>query len=245
MRSLAADGRCAGRVDRVHWVRERRSTGALRPRVHRPERRAVLPDGELALTASRPSTASRSTSTSPCRRPGDGPFPTIVMMHGWGGSKTDFESTSPGRPLQQQLLRPPATRSSTTRPAASATPAAAGRAATLGALRQGYIRLADTRYEARDTQYLLGLLADEGITKPHAIGVTGISYGGGQSIELAILSDQIRQARRQARPVAQPRRHAAVDRRRLPALALVGPGRRAASQRPLPRHPGRARSSRA
>src|SRR5689334_12701420 len=26
---------------------------------------------------------------------GDGPFPTIVMLHGWGGSKTAFESTSP------------------------------------------------------------------------------------------------------------------------------------------------------
>src|ERR1051326_8660811 len=25
---------------------------------------------------------------------GNGPFPTIVMLHGWGGSKTDFESTS-------------------------------------------------------------------------------------------------------------------------------------------------------
>src|SRR4051794_17908361 len=23
---------------------------------------------------------------------GDGPFPTIVMLHGWGGSKTSFES---------------------------------------------------------------------------------------------------------------------------------------------------------
>src|SRR6202166_1178039 len=26
---------------------------------------------------------------------GQGPFPTIVMLHGWGGSKTDFESSSP------------------------------------------------------------------------------------------------------------------------------------------------------
>src|SRR5437763_4079651 len=26
---------------------------------------------------------------------GEGPFPTIVMMHGWGGSKTDFESSMP------------------------------------------------------------------------------------------------------------------------------------------------------
>ena len=25
---------------------------------------------------------------------GDGPFPVIVMMHGWGGSKTAFESHS-------------------------------------------------------------------------------------------------------------------------------------------------------
>ena len=57
---------------------------------------------------------------------------------------------------------------------------------------KGYIRLADTRYEARDTQYLLGLLADEGITKPQAIGVTGVSYGGGQSMELAFLRDKIR-----------------------------------------------------
>src|SRR5689334_4979057 len=26
---------------------------------------------------------------------GNGPFPTIVMMHGWGQSKTDFEASSP------------------------------------------------------------------------------------------------------------------------------------------------------
>src|SRR5690242_4982181 len=25
---------------------------------------------------------------------GDGPFPTIVMIHGYGGSKTDFETTN-------------------------------------------------------------------------------------------------------------------------------------------------------
>src|SRR5437870_10404857 len=26
---------------------------------------------------------------------GEGPFPAIVMMHGWGGSKADFESSTP------------------------------------------------------------------------------------------------------------------------------------------------------
>src|SRR4029077_4080945 len=62
-----------------------------------------------------------------------------------------------------------------------------------GACGQGYIRLADTRYEARDTQFLLGKLVDEGITQPNAIGVTGISYGGGQSMELAFLEHKIRQ----------------------------------------------------
>ena len=57
---------------------------------------------------------------------------------------------------------------------------------------KGYIHLADTRYEARDTQYLLGRLADQGIVKPGRIGVTGVSYGGGQSMELAFLNDRIR-----------------------------------------------------
>jgi hypothetical protein len=41
-------------------------------------------------------------------------------------------------------------------------------------------------------QYLLGLLADEKLVKPRDIGVTGISYGGGQSIELADLKNRVR-----------------------------------------------------
>ncbi|HEV2982441.1 MAG TPA: CocE/NonD family hydrolase C-terminal non-catalytic domain-containing protein, partial [Solirubrobacteraceae bacterium] len=57
---------------------------------------------------------------------------------------------------------------------------------------KGWIHLADQRYEARDTQYLLGLLAEQRITNRKRIGVTGISYGGGQSIELAYLHNRIR-----------------------------------------------------
>jgi predicted acyl esterase len=60
------------------------------------------------------------------------------------------------------------------------------------ACEEGFTRLADTRYEARDTQYLLGLLADEGIAKPRDVGVTGGSYGGGQTVELAYVKDRIR-----------------------------------------------------
>src|SRR6185369_7043589 len=66
------------------------------------------------------------------------------------------------------------------------------RAADPSGCAQGWIHLADQRYEAHDTQYLLGLLVDEGVTKPDAIGVTGISYGGGQSVELAFLRNRIR-----------------------------------------------------
>ncbi len=42
-----------------------------------------------------------------------------------------------------------------------------------------------------DTQHLLGLLVDQKVTRPTAIGVTGISYGGGQTLELAYLKNRI------------------------------------------------------
>jgi dienelactone hydrolase len=54
----------------------------------------------------------------------------------------------------------------------------------------GYIHLADSRYEARDTQELIGRLVDEGVADPARIGVTGDSYGGGQSFELAALRNR-------------------------------------------------------
>src|SRR3954447_3368280 len=55
----------------------------------------------------------------------------------------------------------------------------------------GYIHLADTRYEVRDTQTLIGRLVDEGVADRHRIGVTGDSYGGGQSFMLAALRDRM------------------------------------------------------
>ena len=66
------------------------------------------------------------------------------------------------------------------------------------------MRLADQRYEERDTQHLLGLLADQGIVKPRAIGVTGISYGGIQSHSLARLRDRIRLPDGSFRPWRSP-----------------------------------------
>jgi predicted acyl esterase len=130
---------------------------------------------------------------------GSGPYPTIVMLHGYGGEKTDFESTDPEGDGSTTFdynndyfaRRGYAVVNYTARGFGHSC----GGGPTgyhSGPCGQGYIRLADTRYEARDTQYLLGLLVDQGIAKPHAIGVTGISYGGGQSLELAYLGNRIR-----------------------------------------------------
>jgi fermentation-respiration switch protein FrsA (DUF1100 family) len=130
---------------------------------------------------------------------GNGPFPTIVMLHGWGGNKTDFESTTPAGNGSTTLhynnlyyaRRGYAVVNYTARGFGNSCGGGPS-GDHAGACGKGYVHLADTRYEARDTQYLLGKLVDEGITKPNAIGVTGISYGGGQSMELAFLNDKIR-----------------------------------------------------
>lgn len=149
---------------------------------------------------------------------GSGPFPTIVMLHGFGGSKTDFETTSAAGPAPEE-----AGSGSTIYRYNNVFYASRGYAVVNytargfgnscgggtsgdheGPCGAGYIRLANSRYEARDTQYLLGLLADEGVVRPRDIGVTGISYGGGQSMELAFLRNQIRKPNGQLAPWRSP-----------------------------------------
>ncbi len=154
---------------------------------------------------------------------GDGPFPTIVMLHGFGGNKENFERNKPDQePVAEEPGSQP--QSATTFHYNNTYFARRGYAVVNYSARgfgedtrdpsrlpgscgdqkvptetvadrdcaKGYVRLADTRFEARDTQHLLGLLVDQGITDPGAIGVTGISYGGGQSTQLAFLRDRIR-----------------------------------------------------
>jgi hypothetical protein len=71
---------------------------------------------------------------------------------------------------------------------------AASRLADPSGCASGYLRLDDERYEARDAQYAVGLLVDEGVVDPARIGATGESYGGGLSLELASLKDRVMNA---------------------------------------------------
>jgi fermentation-respiration switch protein FrsA (DUF1100 family) len=130
---------------------------------------------------------------------GTGPFPTIVMMHGWGGSKADFEATSAngnGNTTYHYnniyyAQHGYAVLNYTARGFGNSCGSPSSRTSDCAT---GWIHLADTRKEARDTQFLLGRLAKQSISRPTQIGVTGISYGGGQSLELAYLKNRVRNA---------------------------------------------------
>ena len=78
-------------------------------------------------------------------------------------------------------------RSPTRRAARASRAACRSRARPRAATAAGH--LADARYEGRDTQYLAGLLVDAGMAG-RRIGVTGSSYGGGQSLMLATLRNR-------------------------------------------------------
>jgi fermentation-respiration switch protein FrsA (DUF1100 family) len=122
---------------------------------------------------------------------GDGPFPAIVMMHGWAGDKASFESPAPdGYDSMTYAARGYAVVNYSARGFGRSCGRPDSR--TSPGCDRAWIRLADHRYEVRDTQYLLGLLVDQGIVKPDAIGVTGVSYGGVQTLSLARLRNRIR-----------------------------------------------------
>jgi predicted acyl esterase len=142
---------------------------------------------------------------------GTGPFPTIVMLHGWGGSKADFESTTPAGDGNETFhynniyyaQHGYAVLNYSARGWGNSCGAPASREDS--GCKEGWIRLADQRYEVRDTQYLLGLLVDGNIAKPGALASTGISYGGGQSIELAYLKNRIRLPNGEFAPWTSPK----------------------------------------
>ena len=127
---------------------------------------------------------------------GDGPFPTLVMLHGWGGNKGSYqenEDATGGADRYSNVWF-------AKRGYAVVNYSARGFGDSCGRQQsrahpgcaQGWIHLGDQRYEVRDTQHVLGLLVDQGVAKPDQLAVTGVSYGGGQSVMLAYLNDRTR-----------------------------------------------------
>ncbi len=138
---------------------------------------------------------------------GRGPFPLLVLLHGLAGSKHDFETTRDDGALDDVTMAAKgfAVLVYTARGFGDSCGTAASRADT-PACAKGWIQLADQRYEVRDTQYLAGLLVDEGLVRP-GIAVASSSYGAGQSLQLATLKNRIRLPSGRFAPFVSPVRH--------------------------------------
>jgi hypothetical protein len=122
----------------------------------------------------------------------DGSYPLIAQSHGWGSSaggpgNKEFAGPTADTWAQQGY----AVLQLTARGFNDSCGSAASRVADSAGCQNGYIRLDDARYEARDVQNATGLLVDAGIVDPARIGVTGESYGGGVSLALGTLKDRI------------------------------------------------------
>ncbi len=115
----------------------------------------------------------------------DGPYPLIGLFHGWGGKKIGLEDAR----VQQWAERGYAVFSMSDRGWGNSCGATDPDRLT-AACAQGYNHLMDDRYEVRDAQYLISVLADEGVAQPKKIGATGVSYGGGMSLALAALRNR-------------------------------------------------------
>jgi len=126
--------------------------------------------------------------------PGNGPLPLVVEVHGFGNSK--YEYLDPGETAYTDNVYAwardgYAVLAFTARGLWGSCGTPDSRLASPAGCAKGYIHLADVRYEVRDIQELVGRLVDEGVADPARIGVTGDSYGGGQSLMLAALRDRV------------------------------------------------------
>jgi dienelactone hydrolase len=125
----------------------------------------------------------------------DGPYPLIIQSHGWDEPTTGPTDTQYYGPTADAWAdQGYAVLQLVARGFGDSCGDAASRAADPTGCEDGYIRLDDERYEAHDAQYAAGLLVDEGVADPNRIGVTGESYGGGVSLELATLNSRVMNA---------------------------------------------------
>ena len=123
---------------------------------------------------------------------GDGPFPLLVLPHGWGGQKSSFTGDEGGYfgSLKTLANKGYVVLSHTARGFNGSCGQAIERIQIGANCANGFIRLDDYRFEAMDIMFLAGKLVDQGIAKPD-IGVGGGSYGGGVSLQLAVLKNRM------------------------------------------------------
>ena len=121
-------------------------------------------------------------------------LPLVVEIHGFGNSKYEYldpASTAYTDNAYAWAKAGYAVLTYTARGLWGSCGTPESRAVNPVACARGYIHLADVRYEVRDTQELVGRLVDDGVADPARLGVTGDSYGGGQSTMLAALRDRV------------------------------------------------------
>jgi hypothetical protein len=121
-------------------------------------------------------------------------LPLVVELHGFGNSKYEYldpSSTAYTDNAFDWAKDGYAVLTYTARGLWGSCGTPESRAASPAACARGYIHLADVRYEVRDTQELIGRLVDEGYAAGGRIGVTGDSYGGGQTLMLGALGDRM------------------------------------------------------
>ena len=126
--------------------------------------------------------------------PGARDRPLIALVHGFGNSKWEYlnpEETAYTGNAYAWARAGYAVLTHTARGLWDSCGTPQSRLANAAECADGYVHLADVRYEVRDTQTLIGRLVDEGIADARRIGATGDSYGGGQTAMLAALRNQI------------------------------------------------------
>ena len=147
------------------------------------------------------------------RRPAAGPFPTIVMLHGWGGNKTAFESSSPAGDGNETFDYNNVYYAQ--HGYAVVNYSARGWGNSCGSPDSREDRRLQRRLDPARRPALRGARhavparparRRENHQARRASACTGISYGGGQSIELAYLKNRIRLPERRIRAVDEPER---------------------------------------
>ena len=121
-------------------------------------------------------------------------LPLVALVHGFGNSKYEYldpASEAYTGNAYTWARRGYAVLAHTARGLWGSCGTPESRIASPAACADGYIHLADVRFEVRDTQELIGELVDEGVADSNRIGATGDSYGGGQSLMMAALRDRI------------------------------------------------------